>query len=201
MADYTTAAIADAIAHVHLTHPESSTITSITPTAGAIGAYIHMHHGFIEATTNTNPGSFYVQTNLGTTNESWVTKRQFTVTDGLPVIENLDATEGVGETTLALADEIGFVAGDYIYVEDVNTAANSEWHQVDFVVVNTSVDLVVGLVTEKDTADNIISLAENFHMWLPLAGVVRWRVIYKAEGATGANVAIWVRYVEVTDFE
>ncbi|KKN26050.1 hypothetical protein LCGC14_0878560 [marine sediment metagenome] len=201
MSDFTQAAVADAIAHQEITHPNSVYGSSLTPTAGALWAIVHMHHGFIEAAANTNPGSFYVQTNLEATGENWTTVAQFTVTNATPVIENMTATEPIGETVMAVASTTGFAANDYVYIQDVGTAADSEWHQVDIIVGNTSIDLTEGLVVAKDTSDNIFSDAENFAMKLDLSGVARWRVIYKAEGGTGANVAIWVRFIEVTDFE
>jgi hypothetical protein len=201
MADFTQAAIADALAHQEVTHPNSVYGSSITPTAGALWAQIHMHHGFIEAGANTNPASFYIQTNLGTSKESWVTVAQFTATSATVVLENLTATEPIDETVLAVASTTGFAANDYIYVHDVNTAANSEWHQVDKIVSNTSIDIIGGLVVAKDTSDNVYSDAENFSMLLDLSGAVRWRVNYKSEGSSAMNTAIWVRYIEVTDIE
>jgi len=201
MAVFSQASVADAIDHQHVTHPQSVYGSSITPTAGAMWAIIHIHHGFIEATANTNPGSFYVETNLGTTNESWMTVQPFTTTDAAPVIENLTATEPIGEAVMTVASTTGFVANDYIYVEDAGTAADSEWHQVDRLdTVGTDITLTQGLVAAKDTSDNLYTEAEHFSMLLDLSGVVRWRVNYKHEGATGANTAIWVRFIEVTAF-
>lgn len=203
MADFSTASLKDAIAHQAVTHPNSVYGLAggpITPTAGAMWAKIHMHHAFIEAAANTNAGSFFVQTNLGITNENWVTEAQFTVFAGTPVTEALTATEPIGEVILVVASTTGFAADDYIYVQDAGTEADSEWHQVDKIVSNTSVDLTEGLVKAKDSSDFMWGNAENFPWRLDLSGVVRWRVIYKNEGATGANTAIWVEYIEVTDF-
>ena len=201
MADFTQGSLTDAIAHAEVTHPNSVYGSSLTPTAGALWAQIHIHHGFIEAGANTNAGSFYIQTNLGTTNENWVTVAQFTTTTATTVIENMTATEPIGEVTMAVASTTGFAANDYIYIQDVGTAANSEWHQVDLIVSNTSIDLTEGLVVQKDTSDNIFSDAENWSFRLDLSAVARWRVTYKHEGATGMNTAIWVNFIEATDFE
>lgn len=202
MADFTQAAVADAIAHTENTHPWTSVGSSITPTTGALYALIHMHHAFVEAATNTNPPSFFVQTNLGTTGESWTSVAQFTATDADAVLENLTATEPIGETAMTVVSTTGFAAGDYIYIDDINTAADSEWHQVQQLnSVATDITLVTGLVAAKDTSDNIYSEAETFTMQLDLSGVARWRVLYMNEGATSLDSAIWVRYIEVTDFE
>ncbi len=200
MADFTQAAVADAIAHQHVTNAESVYGSSLTPTDGALWAVIHMHHGFFEAGANATPASFFVQTNLGITNESWTTVAQFTVTDATVVIENMDDTEASGEVVLAVTSTTDFAANDYIYIQDASVPADGEWHQIDVIVSNTSINLVSGLVTGKDTADNIFSHAETFTMTLDLSGVARWRVIYKNEGSGPAmNTAIWVRYIEVTD--
>ena len=201
IADFTQAAVADAIAHTENTNPWSSLGSSITPTTGALWAYITLHHAFVEVTTNTNPPSFYVQTNLGTTDESWTTVAQFTATDADPVIENLTATEPIGETVMTVGSTTGFLYSDYIYIDDVGTPANSEWHQIQQInSVATDITLTAGLVTAKDTNDNIYSEAETFTMTLDLSGVARWRVIYLNEG-TAPDTAIWVRYIEVTDIE
>ena len=174
----------------------------IAPTSGALWAQIHMHHGFIEEGANATPASFFVQTNLGITNESWTTVAQFTVTDATTFIENMDETEASGVVVLAVSSTTGFAANDYIYIQDASVVADGEWHQIDVIVSNTSINLVSGLVTGKDTADNIFSDAETFTMQLDLSGVARWRVIYKNEGSGPAmNTAIWVRYIEVTDIE
>ena len=198
MAVFSQAAVADAIAHTESTHPWSSFAGDIVPTTGALWAYITMHHAYVEAATNTNPPSFYVQINLGTTDESWTTVAQFTCTDTDPVLENLTATEPVGEKVMTVADTTGFAATDYIYIDDVGTPANSEWHQIqELNLVGTDIALTAGLVTEKDTSDNIYSQAETFTMTLDLSGVVSWRVIYLNEGGTAPDSAIWVRYIEV----
>lgn len=196
MAVFTQAPVADVIAHQEITHPNSVIEDTITPTSGALWTTIHMHHGFIEAAANTNPGSFYVQTNLETTGENWTTVNQFAVTNATPVSEPMTAIEGTGEKVLAVVATAGFVADDQIYVRDVGVAADSEWHQIDKIVLNTSIDLVDGLVVGKDASDVIFSDAESFSMKLDLSGVARWRVIYKHEGAIGANDAIWVRHIE-----
>ena len=202
MADFSQAAVADAMAHVQTTNPASVFGSSITPTAGALWAVIHLHHAFWEEGDHAVPSSFYVQTNLGTTNESWTTVAQFTTTDEANVTsEQMDATEASGEVELAVTLTAGFAADDYIYVWDASVAANSEWHQIDLIATDATVTLISGLVTGKDSADFIFSHAETFTMTLDLSGVARWRVIYKNEGSGAGNTAIWVRYIEVTDIE
>lgn len=207
MADFTQApaGVLDAIAHQEVTHSSlaSSTVigATITPTAGALWAEIHMHHAFIEAVVNTNPGSFEVQKNLETTGENWVTVAPFTTTDATPNIETPSNAEGIGDTVIEVASTTGFVPGEFLYFRDVVALAQSEWHQIRSIVANVSITLMDGLVVAKGTDDRLFSDAGHFSMILDLSGVARWRTNYIHQGAIGANTAIWVRYIEVTDFE
>jgi len=203
MANFTQAVVADAIAHQHITHPNSVYGADITPTAGSLWATVHMSHALIEATANTNPGSFYVQTSLegAGVEDAWVTVAQFTVSNATPGDEALDAQEVAGTAVIAVTLTAGFVADDVIYITDDTADNNSEWHKIDKVVTDTSIDLVDDLDFQKEIGDVIFSDAEHFSMKLDLSGVTKWRVIYKAEGATGADVAVRARYIEVTDFE
>ena len=206
MSDFTQAAagVLDAIAHQHVTHPNSVYGADITPTPGALWAEIKMSHALIEISqANTNPGSFYVQTSLegADVEDAWVTKGQFTVTNATPADEALDAQEVAGTAVIAVTLTAGFAADDVIYITDSTAANNGEWHQIDRIVTDTSVDLVDDLDFQKEIGDLIFSDAEHFPMQLDLSGVAKWRVIYKAEGGTGANVAIRARYIEVTDIE
>ena len=202
MAGFTQAAVADALAHNQQNHPFTDVGSAITPTAGALWANITMHHAFVEAGDNVNPGSFFVQINLGATDESWTSVAQFAVVDEASIVtEQLTATEPAGETVLAVSSTTGFAAEDYIYVQDASVEVNSEWQQIQQIVTNTSIDILTpGLETQKDTLDFIWSDAETFTMRLELSGIARWRVVYMNEGVTAMNTAWWVRYIEVTGF-
>ena len=202
MAGFTQAAVADAIAHNQQNHPFTDVGSAITPTAGALWANITMYHAFVEAGDNVNPGSFFIQTNLGTTDESWANVAEFTVTDeGSITSEQLTATEPAGETVLAVPSTVGFAATDEIYIQDASVVANSEWQQIQEIVTNTSINILTpGLETQKDTLDFIRSDAETFTFRLELSGIARWRVVYMNEGVTAMNTAWWVRFIEVTGF-
>lgn len=200
MADFTQAAVTDTIPHQLISHANSVYGTPIAETDGNLWAQIHMHHAFIQATVNTDPASFYVQTTVETTDESWLTVAQFTVFDGTPVTEPVQETlVSIGETDITVASTTGLAANDLIYIQDVGTEADSEWHQLDRIVANTTIHLVDGVVSAFDSSDLIWSDAEHFSMQLDLSGIARWRVIYKNEGGTAADTAIWVRHIVVTD--
>lgn len=199
MADFTVSSVFDLIAHQHVTHP-NSVYGSARPATDMLFARIAIHHGFIEAGANTNPGSFYIQTRLEAAVDQWVTAFKITATDATIVTEALTATEPIGEKVLACASTTGFAANDYIYVTDVTGDTDDEWHQLDKIVTDTTLDIIDGLRAAKASGDDAFSDAQHWEYLLDLAGVAEYRVFYKHEGGTGMNSAIWVRGIEVTDF-
>lgn len=201
MADYTVTPVFNLIAHQHITHPNSVVGADRTPAVGSIGVNIEMFHGFTEAVANTNPGSFIVQQRLEAADDQWDKVAEFTVSDATPADEALDAQEVAGTVSLAVTLTAGFSPGDEIYITDDTADTASEWHTIDRIVTDTSIELTDGLVNQKEIGDNCFSDAQTIRFHLNLAGVLEYRVLYKAEGAIGANTAIWVRAVEYTDFE
>lgn len=201
MANYTVTSVFDLITHQHITHPNSVVGADRTPAGGSIGVNIEMFHGFIEATANTNPGSFIVQQRLEAADDQWANVHTFTVTDATPADEAFDAQEVAGTTAIDITLTAGFAAGDYVYITDSTADTADEWHTIDTITTDTTITLTDGLVNQKEIGDDFFSDAESFTFHLDLAGVLEYRVIYKAEGGTGADVAIWVRGVEYTDFE
>ena len=180
------------LSHQLVTHP-ASVYGSAQDVSTKLGATILMYAGFIEAAANTDPGSFIVQVSAASSgNEDWVDVATFTVGEtGTPAIENLTATEASGETVLAIASTTGFVALDDIYIEDVNTLADSEWAKVQEIDgAPVSVVRTDGLTTGKDTSDNIYGSAERFSLYLDLTAVGRLRVIFMHEGAAGADMHV-----------
>lgn len=201
MADYTVTGVFDLIGHQRGSHPYHVIGSARTPAEGSILAKIWLYHALHEATANTNPGSFYVQTRGEAVNDQWVTVAPFLTSDGTTATSALTATEAIGVTSLAITSSASFVAGDYIYVDDATGDTDDEWHHV-VQIDSVGTDLLVaeGLVAAKASGDDAWTLAEAFYMELDLAGVFEYRVIYIHRGGTGANTAIWVRAVEATDF-
>lgn len=195
MAVYTRGSITDVIALQEVAHPESVYPSAITPTAGAFFVEIEMSHGFIEAVSNADAGTFFIQTTKeASDNDGWKTQFKFTVFDGTPASESPSGSEAAGQTQIAVASEAGFLADDEIYFQDA-TLSESEWHMVDRVTAG-NIFLVDGLDNAKVNTDTMFTNAESFNLRLYLDGVVRWRVIYKHEGNTGANVVIRARFQE-----
>ena len=132
IADFTQLALDENISHQEVTNSSTTLATVVGVeegvTAGELWTTIYMYHAFIEEGANTNPQSFFVQTNPAATgnDEGWNTVMQFTTTDATTVEENMTATEAAGVTELAIANSTGFANGDYIYIEDNPTVADSE---------------------------------------------------------------------------
>ena len=199
MADYTVTSVFDLIGHQRVTNP-NSVYGSIKTATDMLSVRIAMHHGFIETGANTDAGSFYIQTRLEAVDDQWITVQKFMVTDATVVDEALDATEAATVKSIAVTLTAGFAEGDEVYITDGDADTSDEWHLIDVIVADTSIELVDGLVAGKVAGDDFYSDAEHFDYKLDLEGVAQYRVIYKNEGGTALNSAIWVRGIEVTDF-
>ena len=101
--------------------------------------------------------------------------------------EAMTATEASGETVLAVAATAGFAAKDKLYIQDTTTLADSEWAYCGEIVTNTSIDLIDGLTTGKDSADVIWNDADIISFRIDCTSVERLRVAFVHEGAVGAN--------------
>lgn len=179
-----------ALAHQAATHP-TTIVGSTQPAASKRGVIISMYHGYVEATADTNPGSFLVQVSpldsASTVNEDWITVAEFTVKGTTPDTEAFTATEPAGETVLAVASTTGFAVRDLLYLQDTGTLVDSEWAEERTQVTNTSITIMDGLTNGKDSADVIWNDASKFVCALDLTGIEQWRVVWTHEGATGAN--------------
>jgi len=175
------------LAHQAVTHPDTVK-QSATSVAGKIGATITMFHASVEAAANTNPGQFLVQTSASSSgDEDWATIANFAATISTADTEAMTATEPIGETVLACASTTGFVANDILYIQDTGVVADGEWARCQEIVTNTSINLIDGLTTQKDSSDVIWNDADVFVCYVDCRSVARLRVVFQHEGATGAN--------------
>lgn len=192
------------LSHQLVTHPNSVEGTAVS-VATALSCLITMWHALVEATANTNPGTFRVFGSFdASADDQWFHILDIDVTTDTAATEDFTASEPVGEKVLAVASTTGFAAKDNIYLEDVNTIAQSEWHTVDKIVSNTSIDIMIGLVNQKDapgTDDIIWGSAQQFRLPLPCDGLSRIRVDFSHEGGTGANAHIMAEVNVATDLE
>lgn len=207
MADYTQTQNT-IISHQNVTNPESVEGTAVDVRA-ALSALVIVRHAYREAV---DPGGaepeIHIMASLDQTasppDESWFKVLTLKATDpGATVAtEAMTATEPTGETVLAVANTTGFAAGDEIYVEDTGTPADSEWHLVDRIVSNTSVDIFMGLTNAKDSSDVLWGSAQTFRVPLDLSGIGHITAHYSNEATAGtpANTAIFVEALVATDF-
>lgn len=212
MADFTINGPTVLIPHSHVQHPDSVEGTIITLTEGYLSAAIDMYHAFVEATVNTDPGRFSIfGSRDASAKDTWKHLIDIEVTNGTPVTEDLTNTEGANTKVLRVASTTDFTARENIYVRDTNAGSptsttgalasgeeNSEWHRVDKIVTNTSVDIMVGIQNQKDSSDELWDLAQQNTFNLP-PGYLRVRVDFSHEGTTGANVHVKAELMEITD--
>lgn len=178
------------LSHQAATHP-TTIVGSAIDCRTKRAAVLFLFHGYVEATADTNPGKFLVQVRPdagdGTVLEHWITVVELLAKGTTPDTEAMTATEPAAETVMAVASTTGFVVEDELYIQDTGTLADSEWAKLRSLVTNTSLTLVDGLTTQKDSADVIWNDASKFVVSLDLNGVESFRVVWMHEGATGAN--------------
>lgn len=180
----------EVLAHQAATHPTTivgSAISCLTKRS----VLIFLYHAYVEATADTNYGSFKVQVRPdagdGSATEHWSTVFTGPSKGTTPDTEAMTATEPIGETTLAVASTAGFAVDDLLYIQDTGTLADSEWAECKTFASNTNIQLIDGLTAQKDSADVIWNDATRYVVPLDLNAGESFRVVWSHEGATGAN--------------
>ena len=180
---------ANALSLTAVTHPGNVKGTTLDVST-KLSATIDMFAARVEATANTNAGTFYVRTSAQASgDQDWATKFKFTMNSGtVPAGVALGANESIGDTVIELASTTGFVAGDLIYLKD-GTLSESEFRYIRSLVANTSVTLFDGLTAAKTiTTDFAWPEAEHFGVTIDLTSVRRLRVDFVHElGTPAAN--------------
>lgn len=180
----------DVLSHQSVVHPTTVVGSSINASTKR-SVTLMLFHGYVEATADTNPGKFLVQVRpddgAGSVNEHWTTVVELPAKGTSPDTEAMTATEPAGETVLACASTTGFAVEDELYIQDTGTLADSEWAKCRTFVSNTSINLVDGLTTQKDSADVIWNDSSRYIVHLNLESIESFRVVWTHEGATGAN--------------
>ena len=182
------------LAHTNVDHPTTlvgSSIAALTKRAVTLWLF----HGYREATADTNPGKFKVQTRPnagdGTINEHWQTVAEYPVKGTTPSDEALDAEEDPGDTLIALTLTAGFTIDDLVYFANA-TEANAEWNEIITVVTDTSIEIMNGLTNTQALGTVVFNDASAFVCPLDLNANESYRVVWSHEGATGANGAVLV---------
>jgi hypothetical protein len=202
MANITQSATQTIISHQALTHPgmlEGTPVACATYLSGVITVRV----ANVETTANATGVSVIIQGSFETSGDAaWFDLLPpFVGTTTAAETEAMTATEPAEETVLACASTTNFVVGDWIYVQDAGTLANSEWHRVIRVVANTSVDIAYGLANEKDSSDVLWTEADIFTAYINCEGLKRVNVLVVHEAATGSNLHVLAEGVFATDIE
>ncbi len=179
------------ITHQAVTHP-GTVVGSAQDVSTKFKVTFFLDHALVEAAANTNPASWFIQASAQSSgDEEWVDLIEIPLSeDGTPATEAMTATEASGVKVLAVASTTGFAAKDEVYIQDAGTLADSEWNKVQEIVSNTSIDILDGLTTGKDSSDVIWGAAERNIITVDVESMVRVRVVYMHEGGTGANAHI-----------
>jgi len=179
------------IAHQSVTHP-GTVVGSAQDVSTAIAVRFFLDHALVEVEVNTDPASWLIEGSAAESgNEEWYTLQEILLTEaGTPATEVLTATEPSGETVLAVASTVDFAELDIIYIQDAGTLADSEWSRVQEVVSNTSIDILDGLTTGKDSSDTVWGQAERNVVPLNVETITRVRIVFMHEGPAGANAHI-----------
>ena len=99
--------------------------------------------------------------------------------------EAVSGTVSAGTNVVTVASTTNLAAGDLICIVN-STPANSEWHRIKSVVVNTSITLEDNL-TNAQTGSTIYDAAE-FYAPVWVSGVMRARVVYDAASFTQTSL-------------
>ena len=179
------------IPHQEVTNPDT-VIGTVIDVQTKFSGTLYLLHAPVQATANTNPGSFLIQLSpLGTGVEHWTTLQTLPTKAGTPADELLDAAEPAAEKVIAVTLTAGFVAGDIVYLEDKVTLANSEWHRLQEIVTDVSINLIDGLTNAKAIGDEAFGQAEMFIVQVDLLSAGRLRVVFQHEGAVAADSHIY----------
>lgn len=172
---------------------------TIVDVSGCYEAALHIDFALSNATAHTGT-KIRVQVSSNTSgDEDWQDFYEFvsiTGTTNLEVITNNPLS--AGGTSITVASTTGYAAGQWIFLEDVSTFANSEWCFVTAVVTNTSMTILDG-VTRQHAVNSICnSIAANYVIHIP-AWANRVRVVYdNTYDSDGATVAVRARISKVT---
>ena len=203
MADLTQAK-STILTHQAVTNPESVQGTEASVAASLSGMII-CRHAYIESG---DPGgiepTFHIMGSIDAAgDDGWFKILSLKATDpgGVVATEPMTATEPIGEKSLACALTAGFAAGNEIYVRDTTTETDSEWHIVDNIINNLSINIFTGLAVQKDAADIIWGSAQTFRVPLDFSGLSRVNVYYSNEGVFSMNTAVLVELLQATDIE
>lgn len=174
------------------------TIGSAVDVATKLAATCFIKMGRSVTTALTNEVNFRIEASAKSSgNDEWFPIIQWTSSRGKTATSAStvnDASYNAGDTTFTITSATGIVAGDYVYLRETGTPANSEWVRVSAVSGTT-------ITTEEATTRNHTNgiatndLAESWNFQVDCSAIGRLRlVVDTASAASGQTVDVigWI---------
>lgn len=204
MADYTRS-LQTLLSHQSLALSNTVTGTAVS-CADALMGWVYLYHANVGTTANASGTTYRIQTTpdaAGTL--SWVTLPGGTIVTGTTAANQalISGSEGIGDSDWAVGSTTGFSVGQNIYVRDVGTLANSEWHIIRSIAAGTAIRAFDGLSSTKTTNDEIYNQAERYIIAIPDlgGGAERIRINVQHQSATGSTIHFKASVLLGTDIE
>jgi hypothetical protein len=186
---------------VLLAHTQQATATVTRGSAIDVSAK-HAIRYFVSlgrsvATALTNEVLFRLEASAkSSANDEWFPLYQWTSLKGKTAATSTTINDGAvsaSDTTFVLTSGTGIVSGDFIYLRETGTPANSEWVRVDSISTNTVT--CEALTRSHTNGIAVTDLAERFTGEVDCSGIGRLRlVVDTAENASGQTVDVIAWY-------
>ena len=203
MADYTKSATTTLLAHQELEHAAATAnvVGGDVDCSEWMAAQVTAWLGKSETTANATGPAVIIQGSIETAGNDWVDIVRFTGSTTIAEAEPLTENEAIGVKEIAVAATANLVVGGLIYIVDDTGVAESEWHEIVAVTLNTSITLMDGLAVAKVAGDDLYTQAERFSVLVDCSGLKRVRACVVHQAATGSNMRVKVTAVALTDIE
>ena len=187
---------------VLLAHTQQATATVTRGSAIDVSTKYSLRYfislGRSVATALTNEVLFRIEGSAKSSgNDEWFPVLQFTSINGKTAATATtisDASVSASDTTFTLASGTGIVSGDFIYLRETGTPANSEWVRVDS--ISGAVVTCEALTRNHTDGIAVCDLAERFSGDIDCSNLGRIRlVVNSAANASGQTVDVIGWYV------
>lgn len=204
----TTTTLSKTAAQTLLAHTQLATATQAVGSAvnvssqiGPATAYVKL--GRTVATALSAHVAFRIEASAKTSgNDEWIplyewTSAQATTTCNASTVN--DASFNAGDTSFTITSATGITGGDWMYLRETGTPANSEWVRIGS-VSGTTITLEEACTRSHTNGITTTDMAEGWAIPLDLAGVVRVRLVANSNNvtATGQTVDI-IGYLVTAD--
>jgi len=185
-----------------LAHTQQATATvtrgSAIDVSGKYSLRYFVSLGRSVATALTNEVLFRIEASAkSSANDEWFPLYQWNSVSGKTAATSTTINDGAvnaSDTTFVLTSGTGIVSGDYIYLRETGTPANSEWVRVDSIATNTVT--CEALTRGHTNGIAVTDLAERFIGSIDCSDIGRIRlVVDTAANASGQTVDVQAWYV------